>query len=432
VVLGTEEAYKWLRTSVRLEIIMTAKIFICHTESSTQWVDQLVEFLETASTNPALIRCSYLPGYASSSEESDCDDLREAIFQSDVVVAITSADALLDPEYMFELGAAWAFDRWIIPVMIPGTGSEGFPKPIRDLPSLTADGTESIIQLAQHVSVGYVESQQTQAALQRMFETDEQESEDAAQPKAATPQELEQNQSESLSEQQTSTQDTTTDSTPQALAEESPAIGEEPAPAEESPPIGEEPAPPQEESAVETHDKTELPSALESFNAGIAFADCMFNREGTSSFSTELDEPLGGFIDALGGDWKNLRNLDDLDVFNGVAENLIASLPPEKSAISYWYDIGLRISTLLNIAGRGLPTDPQERESTESEWNGGITSFRFLASQVEMQEQDIAEVQAMLENLIGPESEKDYSNMSKCLERLRGHAATADQKPANP
>ena len=55
-----------------------------------------------------------------------------------------------------------------------------------------------------------------------------------------------------------------------------------------------------------------------------------------------------------------------------------------------------------------------------------MTSFRFLASQVEMQEQDIAELQAMLENLVGPESEKDYSNMAKCLERLRAYAAASE------
>jgi hypothetical protein len=391
---------------------MTANVFICHTESNTQWVDQLVEFLETSSTNPALIRCSFLPGYALSSEESDSDDLREALMRSDVVLAVTAPDALVNAQFMFELGASWAFDTWIIPVMLPGTSSEDLPKPIRNLPGLTIDGPEAVIKLAQHVNIGYVESQQSQTALQRMFETDSQESEAVTTPNISIPQEPVERQNESLSEQQLPAEEPKTDSTQEELPEEPP------------PPTDEEPDQPDE--PVMAQEKRESPSALESFNAGVAFADCMFNREGTSSFSKELDEPLGTFIDALGGNWENLRALDDLDVFNGVTENLIASLPPDKSAVSYWYDIGARISTLLNIAGRGLPADPQERESTQATWDGSITSFRFLASQVEIQEQDIADVQAMLENLIGPESEKDYSNMAKCLDQLRERAAASN------
>jgi hypothetical protein len=441
---------------------MTTSIFICHCEADTQWVDLLVEYLEACSEAPASIRCSYLPGYALSNDESDSEDLKEALMRADVVVAITTHEALASAQYMVELGASWAFDTWIIPVMRSRFESRYLPKPIRDLTPITLNGPDDAIILAQQMNVGHVDSQQSQTALHRLFENPDQlkmrtdvgagsvptqqttetdvsptseqdisqtetKSEAEASREAALHQHSENdNQLEmrtdvgtaSIPTQQTTETDVTSTSEqdiPQAEMKSEADASRETA----SSPIDSAPS-----SAEE---KVDYPSPIASLNAGIAFTDCVFNRNDTSSFAKELDNPLGTFVKALGGNWDALRKLDDVDIYNSATENLMTSLPPTRSEISCWYDIGSRISTMLNIAGRGLPQDAQERELTEQKWQSCFSSFRYLAMQVNISDQDVADIQEMLKNLIGPPSDKDYTNMARCLDKVRQCAMVSNR-----
>ncbi|MBN1652656.1 MAG: toll/interleukin-1 receptor domain-containing protein [Deltaproteobacteria bacterium] len=387
---------------------MSANFFICHTESDAEFVDLLVEYLEASSSNPASITCSHLPGYALSNEESDSGDLRDALMRSDTVIAVATPKALVDSQFMVEVGAAWAFDRWIIPLLDPQLTGNDLPKPIRDLPCLTLDGPRAVTELGKHVCVGYVESQQSQTVLRRMFGEYQPENAPAESDRKTAAQGEKAAADNQPAQPQLSSETTARAvSTPDTAREETPHDRAEP--------------------EQETAETKKFPTALESLNAGIAFSDCMFNRNGSSSFAKELDLPLGTFIDALGGNWQNLRDLDDLDLFHGVTENLITSLPPARSEISYWYDIGSRISTLLNIAGRGLPDDPQQRELTEQKWKSGLTSIGFLGSQVNIRAEEISQLQTMLENLIGPENERDYTNIAKCLDLLRQRAVEPER-----
>lgn len=386
---------------------MSSPVIICHTETDTEWVDLLVEYLEASSRDSLSIRCSSLPGYGLNSPETDGDEFRSAITHADAVIAVVTKEALGDAQIMLEIGAAWALDRWMVLLLDPGLTLEELPKPLQNLTCLLMDGPQALIQLAQEVCVGYIVSDQSVDALYRMFGTydvgvdiSDREKVSPALPSSPTTKLPSQEIMDGVG------------------YEEQVHSGSMGAVAESI----------HQDSSSPTSDmKRDYPSAMDSLSAGLAMSDSLFHRHESDSFIKELDGPFGTFVDALGGSWKDLRDLDDIDLFNGVTDNLISSLPPVRSEVSHWYDLGSHLSTMLNIAGQGLPAEPQQRETLQQKWQSSFNLFKSLAHEVEIQPQDILEIQQMLQNLIGPESEKDYTNIAKCLETLKHHASIADQ-----
>jgi hypothetical protein len=373
--------------------------FICHCRADTEWVRALVEYLKACSPVPPAFRCSYLPGCALNREDTEPTELKYEVMRADVVVAVVTAEALLDAQFVLELATAWAYDKWIVPVLDQSLSTADLPRSLRELHMLPVDGADSLVELGKTVCFEHVDSAGSRAALDRLL-------------KMARKRRAEQR----------------CDGTPTLRMEAFLDDGAAP-----------EPSPVDEASRYASSSTVEIdsgirlpgrrfPSAIESLNAGMALSDCYLNhRKGNGSgFVKKLDKSFGSFLDALGGSWNDIRVLADLEVFTGVTENLISTLPPARSDVGAWYDLGSCISTVLNMAGNGMPRNRRKKEVAAIEWRRSLDRFRQLASELNIRERDVDSILHMLETLMGPDSEKDYSNITRCLERIRRHALAYD------
>ena len=374
---------------------ISQSMLVCHSQADTDLVEALVRYLNACSRVPLAFRCSYLPGCALNREDTAPAELKYEIMRADVVVAVVTREALLDAQFVLELATAWVYDKWTVPVLEESLSSDDLPRPLRELRTLSLDGAESLIELGKVVCFEHAEPEQSQEALERLLKAtlgqpDEQKDED----KPTDPM-------KAILEKTASGQ-----SVPAAYASRF-ITG----------------------SVFEVDNGVDLPgrrfpSAIESLNAGMALSDCYFNhRKGKGScFASKLDGCFGGFLDALGGCWCDLRVLEDLEVFSGVTENLISTLPPARSDIGIWYNLGSCISTLLNIATNGPPRSRRRKEATAVQWRRSLERFRLLASELNLRQREIEAIAAMLQNLMGPESEKDPTNLKRCVNTVRRQA----------
>jgi hypothetical protein len=56
-----------------------------------------------------------------------------------------------------------------------------------------------------------------------------------------------------------------------------------------------------------------------------------------------------------------------------------------------------------------------------------MSQFRNAAASARIAGREIRKLQALLDNLIGPEQKRDYANMARALEALRAAASEADR-----
>ncbi len=164
-----------------------------------------------------------------------------------------------------------------------------------------------------------------------------------------------------------------------------------------------------------------------SFEAGRAISECSFHRDEGGDFGAQLEASFGRFIDLVGGDWGELRRLSDLDVWLGATDNLLESLPPATKHLSEWYEMGFQFSTLRSIAEQGLPADPEERAIYEELWGQSMSAFLESADSAQIAASEAGELRSSLENLIGPEPQRDYANLARSLQQLRALAEAADR-----
>ncbi len=379
---------------------MNQGIFICHCQNDIELVKALVEYLNACSRIPPAFRCSYLPGCALYREDTEPAELKYEIMRADVVVAVVTREALLDAQFVLELATAWVYDKWIVPVLERGLSRDDLPRSLHELRTLPLDKAESLIELGKNVCFEHVESKKSRKALDRLLK------------RAREPHEEQQDEGEPTLRMRAILEEATCGQ-PAPVADPSRfAVG----------------------STYEVDNGVNLPgrrfpSAIESLNAGMALSDCFFNhRKGNGSgFANKLDGSFGGFLDALGGSWIDIRVLEDLEVFSGVTENLISTLPPARNDISVWYNLGSCISTLLNIATNSQPRSRRKREVNAIQWRRAFERYRQLTSELNLRQREVEAVGAMLQNLMGPDSEKDPANLKRCVDTVRRQAIFYDQ-----
>jgi hypothetical protein len=379
---------------------MNQGIFICHCRADTELVKPLVAYLKVCSRVPPAFRCSYLPGCALNREDTEPAELKYEIMRADVVLAVVTQEALLDAQFVLEMTTAWVYDKWVVPLLELGLTRNDLPRSLHELRTVPMDGAGSLAELARNVCFEHVDTDRGREALDRLLKK------------------LQARQAEHQSE-----------GTPtlrlEALDDDDLMEGSRPP---DDPSRFASSAIVEIDSGIRVPGRR-FPSAVESLNAGVALSDCYFNhrRANGSGFVPELDKSFGNFLDALGGSWNDIRVLDDLEVFSGVTENLISSLPPARSDISNWYNLGYCISTMLNIARNGAQRSRRKKEVTAVQWRRSLERFHQLAFELDLREREVEAIGEMLENLMGPDTERDHANVTRCLERIRRHALACDQ-----
>ena len=130
------------------------RVFITHSSSDKPVVEAIVHALEASlRLSPGDIRCTSLPGYKLEGGARTPDAIRSDIEGTDFVLGVLSKSGERSDWVRFELGAAWALRRRLIPILID-LRYEDLPEPIRDLNALRASEENDILQLIDDVAGG--------------------------------------------------------------------------------------------------------------------------------------------------------------------------------------------------------------------------------------------------------------------------------------
>ena len=98
-------------------------IFLSYAEADEEWACQVMAELETRSVEPLHPPLS--------DEDEWIEAMMAAMNRSRHVVIIVTPEAVHSPRVAFELGAALALKKEVIPVVFPGTPSERIPGPLK-------------------------------------------------------------------------------------------------------------------------------------------------------------------------------------------------------------------------------------------------------------------------------------------------------------
>lgn len=375
----------------------------------------LVDLLESALTlGEGAIGCSSLPGYAVGR------DPREALQSAQAVIAWVDDASLHDPRVAFDLGVAWSLGKWIVLVTDATRAANSFPWPLAqptvvvraDQKALRAMVEDVAFQLDVQPRLGPVAAE----AMARVSEPPP--APVSTVPPVALPRKV-------------------SAAPPKPSASQYETIDTVPPPSNAPP--AQTPSPralrgdPTGEFALDDDDLTALAEDMDehgvgcrmALEAGRAIGDCAFHRGDGAELAREIEPSFGRFVQAIGGDWRALAQLGDVDVWLGAAENLLAGVPHERRHVADWYGLGFAFTTLLDLATEGVPDDADSRAQFKQTWQSAIGQFRAFA-QKSIREEAATRIQNQLENLLAPEAVRDYTNVARSLDALRAQASNAD------
>jgi phage FluMu protein gp41 len=370
---------------------MAKRLFVCHAKSAIESTSEAVDTLENAlDFAESSLFTSSLPGYSSDTRSEE--ELHSMLAGTSLVLALLTEASVEDQEFSFELGAAWSLGIEIVPVLLGDTHPLQRPWPLREYRVVRGDEPgawdELIADVADRLGVPV---RPPEAAIETTPPPS------AEQPPSA---------SEPVSEAELVFGSSVSIAPVVRLQEP------------ESTPAVSQTIPPLTSDVF-----SRLPTCEMSLEAGRAVADCIFNRAEITNFESELAAPLGPFVDALGGSWSELRKMEDLDVWVGATENLLGTLPPKLEKVSEWYRLGFELSNLHNLAGQFVFDANAE---AEQQWRVALDRFLTRCENARIGYENLGRVLSLLENLAGPSSERDLTNIGRSLEEVRRYAAGAD------
>jgi hypothetical protein len=329
-----------------------------------------------------------------------------------VVLALVTESSVEDPEFTFELGAAWALGIDLVPLLYGDTDASQMPWPLRDYPVVRPekpgawDKLVADLALRLDVPARPAPSHLPPPLANHLPPPSAALADDSLVSDSEITADVVIGSSVSVAPVIDVATSVIATSTSSSFAEQ--AIDEL---------MG--------DRTVATSDVfARLPTCEMSLEAGRAVSDVAFNRAEITDFEGELSKPLGKFVDAIGGSWSELRALRDLDTWQAATENLLDNLPSDLQRVAEWYQLGFELSTLHNLAGQ-LKLDGADRDA-EQTWRTALDRFLTRAENARIGYEKLGTVLSLLENLAGPSSERDLSNIGRSLEEVRRYAAGAD------
>lgn len=123
-------------------------IFVSHKETDTALAKALVECLQASLELPsAKIRCTSVPGFQLPFGETTSSQLKEDISASKAVIVLITRASLQSGWVLFELGAAWALGKVIVPILGPGLLQSDLPGPLKEYPVVRSDDMNAAARL---------------------------------------------------------------------------------------------------------------------------------------------------------------------------------------------------------------------------------------------------------------------------------------------
>jgi hypothetical protein len=133
---------------------MPIKVFISHSSSDHDLVSAFVKALQEAVTlQEGDIRCTSLPGYRLRTGIGLSSTLRKELAEAQFVIGILTPESLESGWVMFELGAGWGMEKWVVPV-VAGVEYEDLPGPLKERSAADATNHAELEQLFQEIAEG--------------------------------------------------------------------------------------------------------------------------------------------------------------------------------------------------------------------------------------------------------------------------------------
>jgi hypothetical protein len=440
-----------------------AGIFVVHTKEQARDAGALVDLLESALALPdGALACSSLPGYAwSVSGQSNVAEWDAMLQRVGAAVALADSEALSSPQWMFDVAAAHGRGLWTVVLLEDATQASRLPVQLTSATlALRSDetsvravvedlafelgfaprlGQETKEAIATFSSIPPDARREVAAQVAGALAGNDFERSYAEPPRVADtyrpPSAAQRNRASASGDDTPIATYESLDTVPPAVSfrgELRSMPSEPPAPfaSEEEPlELDADELQPIDSAGVVMVSRAPSASPVMAFDAGRAISECSFHRHSGGDFARELEQPFGGFIDAIGGDWRALQRIEDVEVWLGATDNLLDSLPSGGRVLADWYELGYQLSTLLSIAEHGGFDDFQQRETYEELWGQAMHQLRQSGARLRLSGRDLDAVQWRLENLVGPLGERDYRNVTASLETL-GELALAASRDA--
>lgn len=421
-----------------------SRILIIHTPSQLQEASNLVDLLEASLSLPeGAVVCSSLPGYAWTQQVTGGADTSEALQRFEglgAALALLDESAFSDPQFWFDLAAAWARGKRVAVLLDAHERRAQLPRELAGSSAIAREDAAALVALIEDVAFDFGLSprigQDAQRALAQVSQrppamlagADEVGTQRTQAPTAD--QTLEHEQARETEQDQESYEAIDTVPPPPLVPRDA-QDGDD----FEALDDGDEPFELSEDDVEPVQLVSEpRPSHIArvlgcemSLEAGRALAECSFHRDESADFAAELDGAFGAFIDAAGGDWAALKHLGDIELWLGATDNLLESLPPERRHACEWYEIGFQFSTLCSIGQYGFPADLDQRAAYEDMWDQSMAQLKSSAVNARIAPREIRRLQMLLESMLAPERDRSYENIARALEALREIAIAADR-----
>ncbi len=126
----------------------TVRLFICHTSDDVVIVEPLIELLRGALNLSADdIRCTSVDGYRLRGGANTDAELRREVHDCEAFVGVISEASIQSVYVIFELGARWGSQGYLLPLLAPGVPSSILKGPLQGINALRLDNRSQLHQI---------------------------------------------------------------------------------------------------------------------------------------------------------------------------------------------------------------------------------------------------------------------------------------------
>jgi hypothetical protein len=131
---------------------MAIKIFVSHSSRDRELVAAFVRALEDSMVvDDGELRCTSLPGRRPRTGAGLPATLKKEVNEANVIIGLLTPESLESGWVMFELGAGWGAEKWVVPV-IAGIDYDSLPGPLKDTLSADATNQAELEQMFQEIA----------------------------------------------------------------------------------------------------------------------------------------------------------------------------------------------------------------------------------------------------------------------------------------
>jgi len=136
-----------------MSVNSTIKIFISHNSEDELLASNLVKLLRAAlGISASEIRCTSVPGFGLDPGADSDEEIRIEVNNSEVLIGLLTPNSLRSSYVLFELGARWGVDKFLVPILSNGADFSDLPSPIRSKNAIKINQEEYLHDLLEKIS----------------------------------------------------------------------------------------------------------------------------------------------------------------------------------------------------------------------------------------------------------------------------------------